>query len=1719
MIDNYQTQREVTSPGLLSAGQYLLAARDNDHYALLQYELAMTARHLRQLFANAPSMTAQLTVPGDARVLEQPGERFDASLASAWQGYWQARAIGTAVSREVHAANLQDQHLRSSAALLAADSRDELKRLAVALARPHDAEQVQRQSVYWPDATEAGGSVVLCLAASVGGVQLLYTPAPANTLEAFESLEVLRRHLQGATLADYFDDAMALATRRSITAQLQALQRDFRQQVLPALNVHMSDGLALALSLDLARHKPADAPAALAGPAVQPAQEAIERVLQAGADPVVQLEMLNTRQQALLAAREQGLEAAATLLTTPDARAGHSAFDAMVQARIAGWRAELHMHEALQGVSAEESALLEALLGSPVASQRPVAAALQARYAGKLEPLVGVLLVAAPEALASPPSAGRVFLLWPGRYGEFCAFDSLSALRVALCGQAATAQDLLLERQQGHAFEHGLAAQLALYQAQVTALTTQGLRFEDAPQLEQSLERLRVEAVAMLGLPMTPARDSALASAAAQAFGRQMVNAPVAWQLRLDARQLGECRARVAALCQAIQVSHQFLATALVRRETFVQRLVDARLRVDFSLASAPAVSLDLPKAVTWVTEIVAGSGAPGTPKRKVPKASVERVSMSIGELALAGIDESMAERLQFASVQLLASSPATNAALPAGLDIAYLKTLVKALDVAQAYEDHLWAVYRGQPADGEFDAALRREALTAPFVCQLQLQGRLAYFGRRLSLKAWQIVSCAIHAGNAEQYRPDGWLIECYPLVLQAPGEPGSIGSGFSLGGISLIHERHSAITVLHLPDAPNQQVFSEYPSLEAARLALVRMALDSRMVSYLGTRPWAGDAARHVSYINQAMVRGFEGFISVGNAVARTTSLAERQADQQMGRLIQAHRETSRSQTELYFQAVLMAQGNVFNYIKMALGVVPFIGVGVGLYDAWSAANAATKAFLEGDVAEGLDQLESVLLSLIDAGIDVAPALPLRLFRPRGLGGAWPGATVSSHSIFSPVRVLLRQFAGYEAAVSIDGRTPGQAGRQRGVYQVAQQNFIAREGQVYPVVWDSTYATWRLKGGPTRSYQQPVALDARGTWQTHGAIDGALVRGGLVGGGAALGRLAQDGWAGLSGYLRRRLLGAETDLQRAARSRVELTAHLQGQHGAQQRLASAITDIRAKPADAVVRGRLEAALSEHRDYNLRAVELMSDVGIEGVSRAAARENFASGLLNAMKRSHELEKLYLVDLQITAGSIRARGPVPLNGTPEDVAHYVRQAMAEHSATVHAFQRAMEHRLFQEKLFDQYQRSRLLPEKTRLELKAKLDEGTSSLGYRVARSTPLSAMSRKPVIGNELFMVHFDQLRERLKNGVVNLFELTAGRVNLSNSQRRRIIGEVFENLRQAKVEAVLLENWFGQHLHREHWVVLADDLELFVTQAAELLAESQGYSARQPAAAPKRGNAASQKRVFETADKQLLIGTQRQADDGVALMEITEPETGRVLDAYRQGRDGRWETTAATLPPQPLASLQSLLARATDGLAVVDSLVRRVRGYSTGSMDATSLEDILHVPAREFGRLADELDRAHGTHPQAAQLSKRLREQAKLLLAEGTKLRIAKLKASPPTAGAVVYLHEHAQVRIEKLGGRMDVRNRHGKIVDYLQEFQVVDASSARPLWFAHFHFQKATTPFQNYLAGHLKTPEQRHLGLQWQMAQEANFEEVTRIYRGKIPPAIAISHFAPVE
>ena len=133
------------------------------------------------------------------------------------------------------------------------------------------------------------------------------------------------------------------------------------------------------------------------------------------------------------------------------------------------------------------------------------------------------------------------------------------------------------------------------------------------------------------------------------------------------------------------------------------------------------------------------------------------------------------------------------------------------------------------------------------------------------------------------------------------------------------------------------------------------------------------------------------------------------------------------------------------------------------------------------------------------------------------------------------------------------------------------------------------------------------------------------------------------------------------------------------------------------------------------------------------------------------------------------------------------------------------------------------------------------------------------------------------------------------------------------------------------------------------------------------------------------------------------------------------------------------------------------------------------------------------------------------LATQTTRLYAEGHRLRLEMTKRQLPTAARVEWLHSKGEVNIVPLGDR---RRLKGPRRDYLQEYEVRDSTTARVLWYAHFHYAQLKDGVQSYTAAHLKTREQRLLGRVDIGASTSN-QEAIEIYRRKISPQLARSLF----
>jgi hypothetical protein len=121
-------------------------------------------------------------------------------------------------------------------------------------------------------------------------------------------------------------------------------------------------------------------------------------------------------------------------------------------------------------------------------------------------------------------------------------------------------------------------------------------------------------------------------------------------------------------------------------------------------------------------------------------------------------------------------------------------------------------------------------------------------------------------------------------------------------------------------------------------------------------------------------------------------------------------------------------------------------------------------------------------------------------------------------------------------------------------------------------------------------------------------------------------------------------------------------------------------------------------------------------------------------------------------------------------------------------------------------------------------------------------------------------------------------------------------------------------------------------------------------------------------------------------------------------------------------------------------------------------------------------------------------------------------------MNSKTPTEGYLDYLLGQQVVDIRKEGGLRDLGKRADGRRDFLQEYEVRDlrGETAQPLWYAHFHYTSAKPAFNEFVKGHLKLPEQRNLGLQWQQAQASSGAQVESIWRGDIGKPLGIQHFS---
>ncbi|WP_338479786.1 dermonecrotic toxin domain-containing protein [Pseudomonas trivialis] len=1413
-------------------------------------------------------------------------------------------------------------------------------------------------------------------------------------------------------------------------------------------------------------------------------------------------------------------------------------------ARVKGLRAEAEIQRLLKQISNDEYLRLQAVLNHPDRQDRtlPVAAcrllvskrSTNGEYGETVvqhQELRGLLAIVDAADLQDPSSDHGVLLWWPGRSGGLQRFASRETLHTALFNIQPDDAELSLQLTEvlREALDYGLQSQTHQC-SQKAALLIQtdadpAVLRERAAELQALPEKCRLE----WQVHRHDARDLAYAQLVEQQRSVTLAEQRPQWVNELSDAQAAELRPMIKASVDALRRSQVLVQRDLPSASRFSQGQVDQRLREDFSLLKPFTLTLDLP--VTVEKQPLLGSGAPGSfSPRTVNRASTVRSTLKLHELALFTVDDTLKDRLEFMKVEVINDDEAERQRLLTGITAPYVKRIIAQLDVAQKYEDLITRTFLGTPVAPSFSDAYQQETLLENWRLLLKLQRSIAKVRGHLKDDALQILDIAIDASTDQAWRQGNRRIVIKPAFLTVGGSD-TEGLSSTLLGVTFIEELNSGVTLLYLPDRVDGRFFYRFDTLEAARKALFNWCFREEMHQYLAGRALGGKTELHAHRIKQALLKHYDAIIGVGVAWPASTSLSKNLLNVHMGQLLEAHRTTSRSNSAQRLRESAGKGAQAMYFIKLAMGFVPFVGTAIGLYDAWVQANMAVAAFLRGDVQEGIDALASSLHALIDAGVDLGTGL--------GVSSSAARPKVRLHQLdrlgrsaanFSPPSLrkssaIAKRFAGYEyeQPISLHGLQPHSEGIYRNIYRHAQGDFMLSQGRICEVELDQSLHTLRLKGTRTKTYKQPIVLDETGDWNTHGAVYGTLVNGGLAGGGGVLGHLADRldpvwpltirerlplWWTDRAWRQQLRLQGEAMALGRRVSHQLNRTKRLEVLYlnAQSQGKSAALTDLRQS-----LRESIELALEHDRAL----AQLPRPAGRQAITvhQGMRRANAASIVRNNIELANYARKEMLAPIEqfttLTLERVRAGDLINHAMRRKAISLRIREALdeveqcAQTANTWH--QKIMHDRDFK---FTETDAGTLSAYKT---LDADLAELNANFGtdYRrhVTLSFSLESFNRYDGINEVSWFYLFRQTLDSHVNisRALNLHFLL-DRSPATRTQRLAMLEACIQDYQHFSRDLKTWNLGYPQHFDQPRLSTLLDDVEKMIELAQKDIGIRPGR-ARDPAL-----------KVFTTEENRLLVGTEAINPTTSTRQYIVEAPTGQVETWHLDPHSNR-ARLAAPKPSTPVPELNlahsTLVNEAQSRLNAVDTYRSKVQSYAQQNMSPVNLEHMLVSEAAELTVRANRIGRVA---PDEAIIGQ-LRSKAAELTVAGRQLRVQQsMSSKQPTGGFLAYLlaphkDDRQAIRLSKLAERIANGKRQDGRTDFLQEYAVHDLTRPNEpvLWYVHAHYDSATAPFDDVVKAHLKLPEQRRLGLEWQKQQPGH----APIWRGDISRVLFLEHF----
>ncbi|MFV3404218.1 dermonecrotic toxin domain-containing protein [Pseudomonas sp. NY15463] len=1668
------------------------------------------------------------------------GPRVTGTNLQAQRDYWEARMPGTFVSRHAHACELLRQHFSNSLNLAyGLGSLDTQRWLQGREAAPNYAQLQWRL----PAGTKLTSTFALLIAPQTGQTGwLAYLPSLSTHVLAFDDLKRLRSwvfenrftfwsdprspltdgSLDDVLITELQTDGFAALIEETQRQQqeiadhhlhqiclqsetgpldwstLQAWEAQRQEIVRQNISATLETSIEEVMANDSALAEeeihfaclPTHLPVGWREQQVERQEALLEAHLDGESDPSsTKLSALREHQTALDQLQDAQdidlLELAEPV--TADSLQAHLATinQRLVQALLL----EARIQHALGELSDAHLEWVEQLVERPGQSlQRSVqACALELVSGDRTWPLNGYMTFRAlPEEDEEDPLQS-VLLYRPGQRGGLMAFEDEAALvhslQLTLHGawpdallETATLDDTqlqaLLTQDTPLAFNHPVIVSDFMEHcvgAIVTALPAETSRELARQRLCVSENRARAVAFARL----------------AQANRSSHIQEQLAPLQHLGTEQLAELATEVDSLRSALHASADLLTWSLPSRSQFTLHLLNDHLRKAFGVPAIPRITLDIADSVT-LKKVVSGQSGMGAASRDVPVFSETRHDIALEAFMLTALDDSRRLRLANAKVKLDPANPV----LERELTSAYLASLITELDTAGRYETRIVNAYLGFAQETAWQAQWRQETLRRPYEHRLRLlalsrPSTLDADGQRL-LETFCREQVDASVARTITYH----TLELRPGIA-ADGSTDRVG----LSGITVINEEHTPV-LLYLPEAPNGQVISQYPSPGEACEALQDMALDPQMARYLADKTQSGTPGENEKYIEMALANGFRSFIALGST--RTESLPTYESRLEMGELLRSHRDSSRSQADMALAAPEVFDHYFFLGLRLALGMVPGAGTALSLYDGWQAATAAVKAFGNGSTEAGLQHLVSLLQSLSDAILTLAPL------------ASNPGQPASTahlltrqrqrQTLLTPVSEVRKTppspFIGYEAELPAGPMLRSTLAQGAGVFEhtATQQHYILRSNTWYAVDWDPTYATWRLKPQGLRTYRQPVRLSEQGAWETPGRLNGLLVDNGLQGGGGVLTTLYDQGiayWRQLLRRQPRQLTGIELahDINDEL---VRIRARLQTKHANYRSALQAVVE-GAHPDDAQrvalagARQQLNDEFERSIEFNSRSIARLQEQRATlkrtdyATFKSLCEANISEMSEAQMRRASERLVLSTQQSELASNALQAlQDTLPSATTRKRVTQDSLLANQEVIATLTEIERlAIRH----------HARCKTLQGKALTEYLQRVSKTGLTLDITNVQLLRASFLSMTLLHANAVehfqasaFLTHFIEHGAVLQNTLYSHFALP--KANLSRTQERNFLSSAQRQYARFLSHLTAWEDNFHDLLAPNEVLALRQLLRKIGEEIEATLDRAAATAARQrPATRP--GPAVSRPRLFETVEGP-MIGREH-VEGGQLSMRINQPHSDRPHRIYVRNEANLWQPSTPERAA-PTETLQQLVDSATARLDDLPKQQAKLRQYQTPEAIPVDLEDIAQGHAEQLRFIAGQVRRKAGSAITAEQhaLTQRLDAAAGHMQTLGRQLRTAQTKATgKPTVAHLHYLLEQQAVEVAWSRILKPKLDRQGNPAEYLEEYLVRDRATQSPLWYAHFHFRKRPTQGFNRLeAGHLKLASERDLG-----------------------------------